>query len=108
MTAQACLGGAGRLRPACAGHRPSIYPLNKDFPVRESRRQPAEACFKIHRLTFPPLDKFGGVSARQGRAVGVRFAEAGQRPSIYPLNKVFPRPRKPFTAGLPPAPKFID
>ena len=72
-----------------AGTRPSIYPLDKDFPVRESRRQPAEACFKIHRLTFPPLDKFGGVSARQGRAVGVRLVAAGARPPIYPLDKVF-------------------
>ena len=87
MTAQACLGGAGRLRPACAGHRPSIYPLNKDFPVRESRHPRAEACFKIHRLTFPPLDKLG---ARQGRAGGVRLVAAGARPSIYPLDKDFP------------------
>ena len=57
-TAQACLSGVHRARVAVASQRPSIYPLDKDFPVRESRRRPAEACSKIHRLTFPPLDNF--------------------------------------------------
>ena len=54
----ACCGGVHRDRVAAASQRPSIYPLDKDFPVRESRHQPAEACSKIHRLTFPPLDNF--------------------------------------------------